>query len=236
MVARGDLGVEMDPVEVPAVQRLLCERAARTDRLCIVATEMFESMIEDPRPTRAEVSDVANAVRDGADAVMLSAETSTGKHPFEAVRMMGRVLAAAEGSQAAAGALAGRSALEGRGGVTDVLALAARLVEGHLPGAVLVAATETGRTALFLSKSRPPATILGLSPSERALNRMALQWGVFPVRSRRYRRHGDLIVAAERAAVRFAGARRGSHAVVLSGTPLGVGGNTNTLQLRKVEG
>ena len=236
MVARGDLGVEMDPVDVPAVQRMLCERAARNDLLCIVATEMFESMIENPRPTRAEVSDVANAVRDGADAVMLSAETSTGKYPFGAVTMMGRVLAATEQSFAASGTLANAAALEGRGGEADVLALAARLVETHLANSVLVAATETGRTALFLSKSRPPAPILGLSPSERALDRMALHWGVLPAKSRRYHRHGDLIVAAERAAVRFAGAKRGSHVVVLSGAPLGVSGHTNTLQLRKVGG
>jgi len=236
MVARGDLGVEMDPVEVPAAQRMLAERAALRDRLCIVATEMFESMVENQRPTRAEVSDVAGAVRDGADAVMLSAETSVGRHPVEAVRIMARVLSAAERDLAAGGTLAGPAALSARGGPADVLALAARLVETRLSGAVLVAATESGRTARFLSKSRPPAPILGLSPSERALDRMALYWGVLPVRSRRCRRHQDLILAAERAAVRFAGARRGQHVVILSGTPLGTSGNTNTLQLRRVGG
>ena len=236
MVARGDLGVEMDPVEVPAAQRMLAERAARRDRLCIVATEMFESMVENERPTRAEVSDVAGAVRDGADAVMLSAETSVGRHPVAAVRIMARVLSAAERALAAGGALAGAAALEARGGDADLLALAARLIEEHLSGAVLVAATESGRTARFISKSRPPAPVLGLSPSERALDRMALYWGVLPVRCRRFRRHRDLMLAAERAAVRLAGARRGRQVVILSGTPLGVSGNTNTLQLRRVGG
>jgi len=236
MVARGDLGVEMDPVEVPAAQRELAERAARANRLCIVATEMFESMVESPRPTRAEVSDVAGAVRDGADAVMLSAETSIGRHPAEAVRIMGRVLAAAERAEARAGALAGSAALDGGGGTVDALALAARLIQRDLGGAVLVAATETGRTARYLSKSRPAAPILGLSPSARALDRMALYWGVLPVRSRPYRRHQDLLVAAERAAVRHAGAGRGRQVVILSGTPLGAGTRANTLQLRRVGG
>jgi pyruvate kinase len=149
---------------------------------------------------------------------------------------MGRVLAAAERAQAGAEALAGPGALDGSGGAVDVLALAARLVGRDLGGAVLVAATETGRTARYLAKSRPAAPILGLSPSERALDRMALYWGVLPVKSRPYRRHQDLLVAAERAAARFAGARRGQHVVILSGTPLGAGGQANTLQLRRVGG
>ncbi len=233
MVARGDLGVEMRPEEVPAVQRLLVEKAAERDRICIVATEMFESMVMSPRPTRAEVSDVAGAVREGADAVMLSAETSIGRYPVEAVRAMSRALAATERSLAGSGRLATAASFETGGGVSDVLSVGARMIGRRVGNAVFVAATESGRTALYLSKSRPSSPVLGMSPSEDALRRMALYWGVLPVASRPYRRHHQLIRAAERAAVKFGGARRGGYVLVLSGTPLGRGG-TNTLHIRRV--
>ncbi len=235
MVARGDLGVEMQPEEVPVAQRELVRRAARQDRICIVATEMFESMVLNARPTRAEVSDVAGAVREGADAVMLSAETSVGRHPIEAVKAMGRVLAATERSLARTLALATVDSMEVEGGVTDILSVGATMIGREIGNAVFVAATESGRTARFLSKSRPSTAILGLSPSEETLRRMALYWGVTPVPSRKYKRHCHLIRAAERAAVRHAGARRGQYVVILTGTPLGVSGNTNTLMLRRVE-
>jgi len=235
MVARGDLGVEMRPEQVPTAQYKLVEKAARRDRLCIVATEMFESMVSSPRPTRAEVSDVAGAVREGTDAVMLSAETSVGRYPFEAVRTMSRVLVAAEDNLTRSGALATAASLEAKGGITDILAVGAMLIGREAGSTVFVAATESGRTALFLSKSRPPSVILGLSPSEAALRRMALYWGVIPVPSRPYRRHHQLISAAERAAVQHASARKGEYVVVLSGTPLGVSGNTNTLLVRRVQ-
>jgi pyruvate kinase len=214
---------------------MLVDRAARLDRLCIVATEMFESMVTSPRPTRAEVSDVAGAVVQGADAVMLSAETSVGRYPVEAVRAMARVLAATERSlDSAAGGLAVRASDEAHGGLADALALAAQFVGARVGGAVYVAATETGRTALYLSKSRPGGTILGMSPSAATLRRMALYWGVLPVAGRPCRRPADLLAAAGRAAVRHAGARPGGHVVILSGTPLGVGGMTNTLHVWQV--
>ncbi|MFA6318220.1 MAG: pyruvate kinase [Elusimicrobiota bacterium] len=234
MVARGDLGVEMAAEDVPAAQARMTEAAARADRLCIVATEMFESMIESPRPTRAEVSDVACAVRDHADAVMLSAETSMGKYPFEAVAAMARVLEAAEAEQLRAGRLSAPECRRTAGGIPDALALAANLLGERTGGAVLAAATESGSTALYLSKSRPVSPILGLTPSEAALRRMALYWGVLPVRIPRLTRHADLLDEAGRCARRFAGAKAGGHVVILSGTPLGRSGRTNTLHLRKI--
>ncbi|MBI5211249.1 MAG: pyruvate kinase [Elusimicrobia bacterium] len=233
MVARGDLGVEMPAERVPAAQIAMATAAARHDRLCIVATEMFESMIESPRPTRAEVSDVACAVRDCADAVMLSAETSKGRYPFEAVRAMARVLVAAESSQAQAGRLREAPSRETRGGVVDALALAAGLVGEAVGETVLAAATESGATARYLSKSRPAAPILGLSPKEETLRRMALYWGVLPVRIPRFRKHEDLLEEAGRCARRL-GAKPGWHVVILSGTPLGQSGRTNTLHLRRI--
>ncbi|MBI5881532.1 MAG: pyruvate kinase [Elusimicrobia bacterium] len=234
MVARGDLGVEMPAEDVPTAQRRMTEAADRLDRICIVATEMLESMIENSRPTRAEVSDVACAVRDCADAVMLSAETSMGKHPFEAVATMARVLVAAEEEQARTGHLCEPACRQTEGGLTDVLALAASLVSERVGETVLAAATESGRTALYLSKSRPASLILGLSPVEATLRRMALYWGVLPVRIPRLSRHTDLLDDAGRCAKRFAGAKPGGHVVILSGTPLGRSGRTNTLHLRKI--
>jgi pyruvate kinase len=236
MVARGDLGVELSPEEVPAAQRRLVALAAARDRLCIVATEMFESMISSTRPTRAEVSDVATAVMQGADAVMLSAETSIGRHPVEAVGAMCRVLASAEASLVTDGGLAVSDSRHAAGGLSDAMALAAQLAGGHLGGDVVyVAATESGRTALYLSKSRPTGPILGMSRSREALARMALFWGVLPVPARRFRQPGQLLEAAGRAAARCAGAAPGGHAVILSGTPLGVSGLTNTLHVRRLK-
>jgi pyruvate kinase len=150
------------------------------------------------------------------------------------VRAMARVAVATERSLIRSGALATDASLDATGGVTDVLAVGAQLIGREVGDAVFVAATESGRTAMYLSKSRPGAVILGMSPSEEALRRMALYWGVVPVASRSYGRHHRLIEAAERAAVEHAGARSGSYVVVLSGTPLGVSGNTNTLHLRRV--
>ncbi|MBI4678945.1 MAG: pyruvate kinase [Elusimicrobia bacterium] len=234
MVARGDLGVEMPAERVPAAQRAMTEAAARSDRLCIVATEMLESMIESPRPTRAEVSDVACAVRDCADAVMLSAETSKGRYPFEAVKTMARVLEAAEAEQARSGRLCEPPCGASEGGIADALALAAKLVSQKVGETVLAAATESGGTALFLSKSRPVSPILGLSPTEAALRRMALYWGVLPVRIPRFQDHVRLLDEAGRCARRFLGAKPGGFVVILSGTPLGQSGSTNTLHLRRL--
>lgn len=234
MVARGDLGVEMPAEDVPAAQRRMTEAADRLDRVCIVATEMLESMIENSRPTRAEVSDVACAVRDCADAVMLSGETSMGKHPFEAVETMARVVVAAEAEQVRTGHLSEPQCRQTQGGLTDVLALAASLVSEKVGETVLVVATESGQTALYLSKSRPAACILGLSPSETVVRRMALYWGVMPVRIPRLFRHADLLDEAARCARAIAGIRRGGQLVILSGTPLGVSGRTNTLHIRKI--
>ncbi|MBI5623990.1 MAG: pyruvate kinase [Elusimicrobia bacterium] len=234
MVARGDLGVEMPAERIPAAQARVTEAAACADKLCIVATEMFESMIQSPRPTRAEVSDVACAVRDHADAVMLSAETSVGRYPFEAVQAMARVLEEAEAEQVRSGRLSPAPCGETRGGIPDALALAANLVSERVGETVLAAATESGSTALYLSKSRPSSPILGLSPVTATLARMALYWGVLPVRIPKLSRHADLLDEAGRCARRFAGARPGGHVVILSGTPLGRSGRTNTLHLRRL--
>ncbi|MFA5141103.1 MAG: pyruvate kinase [Elusimicrobiota bacterium] len=234
MVARGDLGVEMPQEELPAIQRRLVELADRKDRLCIVATEMLESMVQNPRPTRAEVSDVAAAVRDGTDAVMLSAETSVGRYPVGAVKAMSRILAAAEQSLLSAGELSSEASLTAGGGAGDLLALAAHAVSDGLPRACLAVATETGRSALFVSKSRPGCPILALSPSPGVVARMALYWGVRPVLCRAHRSHLALLREAETAAKRVLGARKGDPLVVLSGTPLGRSGNLNTLQIRRI--
>ncbi len=235
MVARGDLGVEMSPEDVPGIQRKLVEQAARNDRLCIVATEMFESMISSSRPTRAEVSDVDGAVSEGADAVMLSAETSIGRYPVEAVQAMSRVLRASERSLQASGNLATLASSDVRGGVTDILCMGAKLISTEVGSGVLVASTESGKTALYLSKSRPASLILGLSPAQSTLRKMALYWGVTPVYCRPYRHHAHLINAAERLAVKRGGARPGQYVIIISGTPLGTSGLTNTLHLRCVK-
>jgi pyruvate kinase len=229
MVARGDLGVELPPERVPVAQKQIIGTCRRRLRPVIVATEMLQSMVASPRPTRAEASDVANAVFDGADAVMLSAETATGKHPIEACRMMARILEAAEQSSfyVPLASEAGES-------TPEAIARAACDVAREVGARVLVAFTESGGTARLVSKARPTTPILAFSPDEKTLRRLALYWGVVP-RTLEVVPDVDALARSTTACLleqRLA--QPGDRYVMVYGAPVGVRGSTNALRVETV--
>lgn len=227
MVARGDLGVELSPQDVPVVQKKLV-RAARARGLpVIVATQMLESMIGSPAPTRAEASDVANAVYEGVDAVMLSAETAAGKYPVEAVRMMDRVIASVENDERWADLILAESPVE----AADTLIAATVMASQSAPGSCIAAFTSTGRTALRLVRERPQAHVVALSPDRQTARRLALAWGV------ETRLIGDVLPSDDLAQVAYehlvgeGGVAPGDRIFVLAGLPMGTPGNANILRM-----
>jgi len=195
MVARGDLGVELSTEEVPTLQKRIIQMANGAGKVVITATQMLESMIENTRPTRAEASDVANAILDGTDAIMLSAETASGKYPVEAVETMARIARYTEenyGFQAPARVTGGTASKVARS-----LARVASTVAEELDCKIIVAFTESGATARLLSAFRPRAPIVGITPHEQAHTRLSLWWGVLPIRSRFIPTTDEMIVRGE---------------------------------------
>jgi len=229
MVARGDLGVELPLEKVPGIQKRLVRQANLLGRPCIVATEMLESMVQSSRPTRAEVSDVANAVLDGADAVMLSAETAVGHDPVAAVATMARIVEEAERSQPAPV----RPELDGSS-ISPGIAAAAVEAARSVGAKVIVAYTESGYTARLVAAFRPPMPILALTPNEPVVHQLALAWGIEAHRVPRLR-STDAVMARARAEVRRRGlAAPSERMAIVAGVPLNEPGNTNLLTVQRV--
>jgi pyruvate kinase len=231
MVARGDLGVELKLGELPAVQKEVIDRANRAGVPVITATEMLESMVTSNRPTRAEASDVANAIWDGTDAVMLSQETSVGAHPVEAVRAMARICQAAQKHPSFERA---RQIWREPGQVGSAIAHAAAATAAELQARVIIAFTESGRTALRCSKARPPVPIIAASPHAEVLRRTALYSGVVPLLVSPGRDTDEMIANATQAAVESGMVRQGDRVVVVAGVPVGRPGQTNLLKVETV--
>jgi pyruvate kinase len=198
MVARGDLGVEVPPEKVPAIQKHMIKRAWEFRKPVITATQMLESMIENPRPTRAEASDVANAIYDGTDAVMLSAETAAGKYPVEAIAMMAKIITETEHQIRLDPAPRERNLREKKLSVAETICECMALSAHDHPVAAIAIFTESGTTARLLSKYRPDAPIYPMSPSELVVNRSMLLWGTFPIRCERFRDTDKLVETAEK--------------------------------------
>ena len=233
MVARGDLGVELPPEEVPLVQKRIVRAARAAGKPVVVATQMLESMIAAPAPTRAEASDVATAVFDGADAVMLSAETAAGAYPWEAVNMMDRILARVE-QDGGWRALTDAARPEPEPTSAGAIAAAARQV-AHTIGAEAIATfTSTGSTTLRMARERPDCPILGLTGSEASARRLAVVWGVHPVVSQEPNSMTDMVNRALRTAQAEGFAKPGDEVVVTAGVPFGVPGTTNALRVAAV--
>jgi pyruvate kinase len=197
MVARGDLGVEVPPEKVPAIQKHIIRRAAEYRKPVITATQMLESMVENPRPTRAEASDVANAIYDGSDAVMLSAESAAGKYPVESVAMMNKIVCETESQIRLLGqspvAVSKRRSLTVPETICECMAHSAQ----DMDLAAIAIFTESGNTARLLSKYRPDAPIYALSPFEVVVNRTMLLWGTYPILCERYQDTDKLVEMAE---------------------------------------
>jgi len=232
MVARGDLGVEMPPEKVPVIQKHVIRRSAEWRKPVIIATQMLESMVENPRPTRAEASDVANAIFDGTDAVMLSAETANGLYPREAVAMMARIVVEAEGNT---GDFAPPRRRREKHSITVAQAICESIshaAEDLRMGAIAVF-TETGNTARMISKYRPKAAIYAFSQIPPVCNRMNLLWGVSPVRTAQARSAEEMVTTAERELLRQDRIKVGDVLGVVAGTQM-ASGSTNFMRLHLV--
>jgi pyruvate kinase len=230
MVARGDLGVEMPPEKVPAIQKLVIRRASEHRKPVITATQMLESMIENPRPTRAEASDVANAIYDGTDAVMLSAESAAGKYPVEAVKMMARIIVESEGQlHEAPNPHDGRPS-NMRLTVAETICESMAHAAEDLDLKAIAVFTETGTTARQLSKYRPKPPIYALSSIEVVINRMCLLWGVQPVRCAKAHTTEEMVEEAEYLLEKAGYVAPGDILGIVAGT-LTKSGSTNFLRL-----
>jgi pyruvate kinase len=233
MVARGDLGVEVPPEKVPALQKHVIRRAGEYRKPVITATQMLESMIENPRPTRAEASDVANAVYDGTDAVMLSAESAAGQYPREAVSMMDRIVARVERDEDWRRTIdAKRPAPENSS--ADAIAAAAVQVARTIGAQAIVALTESGSTALRVARERPDCPVLGLTISETVARRLAVVWGVHAAVTREVHSMTDAVTNAVRIARLEGLATKGEEIVVVAGVPFGQPGTTNALRVARL--
>jgi pyruvate kinase len=231
MVARGDLGVEIPLESVPLVQRRVIALARRHAKPVIVATEMLDSMVERARPTRAEVSDVANAVLDGADALMLSAETSLGRHPVAATATMARIAAAAESASGPGRAHAADGKPISR---EEAIARAAVSIGAEVGARALVAFTRTGASARLLAAQRPPLPVLAFTPDPRVRSQLALVWGVETFLEPEPGDSDQMIAQVDRAMLDLGRAEAGDLVVVAAGTALGVAGSTNILRVHRL--
>lgn len=235
MVARGDLGVELEPYEVPPLQKQIVNAARRAGKPVIVATQMLESMIEAPTPTRAEVSDVANAVYDGADAVMLSAESAAGAWPEESVAMMDKIAVQVERDE---GYKARVRFLETPPDATtsDALAHACMTIADTVPISAITVFTTSGSTARRVARERPATPMLVLTPSTRTARKVALLWGAHAVATKDIGSFEEMIGKGKRMALRHSLATAGAKLIVLAGVPFGTPGATNLLHVVTVTG
>ena len=233
MVARGDLGVEMPPEQVPGIQKQIIAKALAAGKPVVVATQMLESMISSPTPTRAEASDVANAVFEGADAVMLSAESAAGEYPKEAVTMMNRIIETTEASPFYRPAI-DASAQSRESTRMDAISDAAARVVKTVNAKVIVTHTRTGNTAYRASRERPEVPIVCVMQSAETARALTLVWGVEPVITPYIPSIEEAVSEASKVVVRKGFAGQGDAYVMTAGVPFGRAGSTNTLRIVKI--
>lgn len=232
MIGRGDMGVEIPYEELPDIQKTIINTCRMAGKRCITATEMLESMIKQPRPTRAEISDVANAVYDGSSAVMLSGETAAGLYPVQAVAAMARIAEQAESKQQFIQTI-DESRYRIRG-IADALSHSACTLARDVKAKAIVVCTRTGGTAKMVSRFRPMIDIIGMTTDERSYRKLALSWGVMPVMSEEY--HSvDVLFHFAKCAARDSGlVQKGDTIVITGGTPNGKSGNSNLINIETI--
>jgi pyruvate kinase len=233
MVARGDLGVEMPAEKVPVVQRRILRACRKTGKPVIIATQMLESMISAPVPTRAEASDVATAIYHGADAVMLSAESAAGKYPVEAVRMMDRILIEVENDPYYREVIDATHTASGSS-TADAICAAMRQVAKQIDIAATISYTTSGFSSLRAARERPEAPILSMTPRLTTARRLALVWGVHSVHTESIHHVTEMVNYACETALREGFVRSGQSIVIIAGMPFGATGTTNLLRIAEV--
>ncbi|OGP53185.1 MAG: pyruvate kinase [Deltaproteobacteria bacterium RBG_13_52_11] len=232
MVARGDLGVEIPLEEVPLVQKALIKRANALGKPVITATQMLRSMVENPRPTRAEASDVANAILDGTDAIMLSEETAIGRYPVEAVKFMVTIAQATEKSFPHEAFLPPDPYQKGE--IADSMSHAACQLAEDLGVAAIITPTRTGRTARLVSRYRPRYPILAFSPKSTTVRRLILSWGVHPILVPEFTNVDEIVGKGITAALQRGWVTKGQRVVVTAGTPIDLPGTTNLITVEEL--
>jgi len=235
MVARGDLGVELPPEQVPPLQKKIVSTARRMGKPVVVATQMLESMIVSPSPTRAEVSDVATAIYDGADAVMLSAETAAGAWPIEAVSIMDRIAQQVEGDPDFFKRIH-FTETPADGTTADALAEASGRIVDTVETSAIVCFTSSGSTARRISRERPAVPLLVLTASMITARRLGLLWGAFAVRTKEIGSFEEMVAKGKRMALRYHLGVAGGRIVIMAGVPFGTPGSTNVLHIVRLTG
>lgn len=233
MVARGDLGVEMAAEKVPFIQKTIIERSRKRGKFVITATQMLESMIENPIPTRAEVSDIANAIYDGTSAVMLSAETSAGKFPVESVKVMARIAVETEKSTQK---IFPDVWPKGELSIPEIIADAAYQSAQTAGVVALAVGTSTGTSARLLARYRPPVPIFAFTPNESVARQLSIIYGVHAIHSPSFESTDKMLQEMERMLVDAGLAKLGDHIVFVAGQPVGLRGTTNMLKLHRISG
>lgn len=233
MIARGDLGVEIPPEEVPLIQKTIIEKCIEVGKPVITATQMLESMIQNPRPTRAEASDVANAILDGTDAIMLSGETAAGKYPVESVETMARIATHAESAIKYQELLKNKRRVLSKT-VTDAISHATVSTAQDLGAAAIITSTESGYTAKMVSKYRPQAPIIAVTPQTAVLRKLSLVWGVHSLPVSRTKDTDSMIEAAVEVSLAAGLIKPGNLIVITAGVPVGVRGTTNLIKVHTV--
>jgi pyruvate kinase len=233
MVARGDLGVEAPAEEVPIAQKRIIRSCNCASKPVITATQMLDSMMRNPRPTRAEASDVANAILDGSDAIMLSGETAVGRYALESVQTMARIAEVTERSMPYADWLK-RPLLQESRGVTDAIAQVACEIASELEAKAIIASTVSGGTARRVASHRPLTPIVAPTPDPSTFRQLSLVWGVEPLLVDQFVHTDDMIVTVVNAARERALVQDGDLVVITAGVPLGGAGLTNTLKVHRV--
>lgn len=235
MVARGDLGVELPPQTVPPLQKRIVETSRRLGRPVVVATQMLESMIQSPSPTRAEVSDVATAIYDGADAIMLSAESAAGAWPVESVAMMNSIGVSVE-SDPMHGDRVHFTVTRPDPTTADALSEAAKQIAKTTSATAIICFTTSGSTARRIARERPSVPILVLTPSKETARRLGLLWGTHAVHTRDVESFEDMVGKAKRMALRTGIAKAGDRVIVMAGVPFRTPGSTNVLHVVRIIG
>lgn len=233
MVARGDLGVEVKTEEIPLIQKMLIQKCNLAGKPVITATQMLDSMMRNPRPTRAEVTDVANAILDGSSAIMLSGETAAGKYPVEAVKMMSSIALTTEESLDYHELLRKTSELS-QLNTTNAIGKATCNTAEDLGATAIITATSSGYTSKAISKFRPKAPIIAVTTKESSMRKLALEWGVYPLMSQQSYSADDIIDNSVNAALKNGYANEGDLVVITTGLPVGLSGTTNMIKVHTI--
>lgn len=234
MVARGDMGVEVPFEKIPSIQKMIIEKVYMAGKIVVTATQMLESMIENPRPTRAEITDVANAIYDGTSAIMLSGESAVGKHPVEAVKTMARIAETTEADIDYKTRFDHFYQKPENNDITSAISHATVTTAHDLNAAAIVTVTKSGTTARMISKFRPFTTIVGATTNPKIYRQLVLSWGVYPVICQEKQNTDELFDHAVEVTKNAGVIKRGDLAVITAGIPLGVSGTTNMLKVQVV--